>query len=102
MSLDLPVSVFDIGVNEIDNDFDKILQAAWNAGSGAHSGQTEQVAEHEAKKNGPAHGVNMNGVEAHGSGILRRVSKTPAMLRMVTVSQVGQVVLDVLGGISSH
>ena len=87
--------VLDAAVNELDQHFNEILQLARLPGSGAFSSGTEQQDEEQAQHDRHRQGVDVKCPEAHFLSFFCVVGETPAVNRVLTVSQIGQVVLDI-------
>src|SRR5690606_14303719 len=96
--------VLDDALHEVDGHFDQVLQAARNAFGGAGGSQAEQQDEQQAHGQGPAHGIQMDGHEAHVAGFRGALGDGPGGLvdnaavgprvtrRQLAVGQVLQVV----------
>ena len=65
----------------------------------------EKVEEQHPEKNGPEHGVQMDGPEPHGLGFRCAVGNSPGAVRQLAEGEVSQVVFDVFAGsqcVASH
>ena len=101
--------VADCVVDELDDHFNRIDEAAGNAGGGLSGDTVEHPAENDAEADGPGHGVDVNGGEPHGGGFGTAVRHHPGAAvanngaviafvpcRQLAIGQVGQVVDNVI------
>ncbi|MNY36400.1 hypothetical protein D3C86_1708840 [compost metagenome] len=87
--------VFDPAIDEFDQHFDEVLQTTRLPGCGALGGGAEQQNEDQAEHHRHRQGIDMECPEAHFLGFPGVVGKAPAVDRVLTVGQVGQVMLDI-------
>ncbi|MNP14577.1 hypothetical protein D3C76_1069090 [compost metagenome] len=87
--------VLHAAVDEVDHHFDQVLQAAGHAGGGLLGRHAEEQHEQQAKTDGPAQGVHVEGPEAHFLGLFGAVGEAPFASRQTTEGQVLQVMLDI-------
>ena len=87
--------VLDAAVNELDQHFDEVLQAARLTAGGALGGHAEHQDEDQAQYNGPAQGIHVERPETHFFSLFCGVGKAPVTRWQLPESQVLQVVLDV-------
>jgi len=94
-------------VDELNHPLDEILQPGRHTCGNRVGHFLEDIEKECAQKNGPEHGVQVNGIEAHCLGRFGAVGDGPAILgryllaaavgtrRQITVSEIGEVVLDI-------
>ena len=94
----LPLKEPHTGVDELDQPFDEILHATRDPRGDLVGDFLEQVEEQRPERDGPEHGIDMDGPEAHSLGLRRIMCDTPAPVRQLAEGEIGQVVPYVFTG----
>ena len=82
-------------VDEINDGFNEVLQAAWDAGCRSPSGGVEDCAEDDTEHNRPADRIDMHGHETHVGRFFSIRREPPCAIWMPAIGQVGEVVANV-------
>jgi hypothetical protein len=86
----------DVFVHEVHDPLDEVLPAAGNAGGRARGGGTEAQDEQDAQSDGPEHGIDVDGPEAHLRRFAAGHREAQPVLGVVAEGEVGQMVSNVL------
>jgi hypothetical protein len=87
---------FYVVIDEIHDPLDEVLQAAWNPGRSTNRRLVEKIGEHEPESDTPTEGIQMEGPEAHITGLLGATGNPPGAIRLLAKGQMLQMVLDIL------
>ena len=83
-------------VNELDDHFNKILQAAGYTSCCRRSSGAKNDGKNQTQDDRPHHGVHVNGPKSHLSSFSAAVSEAPGTVGQLPVGQVCQVMLNVI------